>query len=47
MPDGTVNVYGHVHENELLREGPYLNVRVEHTDYRPLPLDAVRRLAHG
>ena len=45
VPDGTVNLYGHVHNNEPLREGPYVNICVEHTEYRPLPLDAVRRLA--
>ena len=45
VPDGTVNLYGHVHNNEPLREGPYVNICVEHTQYRPLPLDAVRRLA--
>ena len=31
--------------NEPLRAGPYVNICVEHTEYRPLPLDAVRRLA--
>ena len=45
VPDGTVNLYGHVHNNEPLREGPYVNICVEHTQYRPLPLVAVRRLA--
>ena len=45
VPDGTVNLYGPVHNNEPLREGPYVNICVEHTEYRPLPLDAVRRLA--
>ena len=45
VPDATVNLYGHVHNNEPLREGPYVNICVEHTEYRPLSLDAVRRLA--
>ena len=40
-----VNLYGHVHNNEPLWEGRYMNICVEHTEYRPLPLDAVRRLA--
>ena len=44
VPDGTVNLYGHVH-NEPFREGPFVNICVEHTEYRPLPLNAVRRLA--
>ncbi len=47
VPDGTVNVHGHVHNNEPLREGPYVNVCVEHTGYRALPLDALRRLARA
>ena len=47
VPGGTVNVYGHVHNNEPLRAGPYVNICVEHTEYRPLPLDAVRRLARA
>ena len=32
VPDGTVNLYGHVHNNEPLREGPYVNICVEHTE---------------
>ena len=47
VPEGTVNVHGHVHNNEPLRAGPYVNICVEHTEYRPLPLDAVRRLAQA
>ena len=27
--DGTVNLYGPVHNNEPLREGPYVNICVE------------------
>ena len=47
VPEGAVNVHGHVHNNEPLRAGPYVNICVEHTEYRPLPLDAVRRLARA
>ena len=47
VPEGTVNVHGHVHNNEPLRAGPYVNICVEHTEYRPLPLAAVRRLAQA
>ena len=47
VPDGAVNLYGHVRDNEPLREGPYVNICVEPTEYRPLPLDAVRRLAQA
>ena len=45
VPPGTVNVHGHVHNNEPLRAGPYVNICVEHTEYRPLPLSAIVRLA--
>ena len=31
--------------HEPLRLGRYVNICVEHTDYRPLPLQAVVRLA--
>ena len=44
VPDGCVNVYGHVHDNEPLRAGPYINVCVEQTGYRPIDIDDVRRL---
>ena len=47
VPDQAVNVHGHVHNNEPLREGPYVNVCVEHTGYQALPLDALRRLARA
>ena len=45
VPAGTVNVHGYVHNNEPLRSGRYVNICVEHTDYRPLPLQAIVRLA--
>ena len=45
VPAGTVNVHGHAHNNEPLRSGRYVNICVEHTDYRPLPLQAIVRLA--
>ena len=35
IPDGTVNLYGHVQNNERLREGPYVNICVEHTSTGP------------
>ena len=38
-------LHGHVHNNEPLRLGRYVNICVEHTDYRPLPQQAVVRLA--
>ena len=45
VPAGEVNVHGHVHNHEALRPGPFINICVEHTGYRPLPLAAVRALA--
>ena len=45
VPAGTVNVHGQVHNNEPLRSGRYANICVGHTDYRPLPLQAIVRLA--
>ncbi len=41
LPAGWVNLYGHVHNNEPLRDTPHINVCVEHTDYRPLPLESL------
>ena len=45
VPAGEVNLHGHVHNHEALRPGPFINICVEHTGYRPLPLEAVRALA--
>ena len=45
VPAGTVNVPGHVHNNEPLRPGRYVNICVEHSEYRPLPMQAIVRLA--
>ena len=42
VPAGRVNVHGHVHNHERLRPGPFINICVEQTGYRPLPLEAVR-----
>ena len=44
VPDGTVNVHGHTHNNAPLRPGPYVNVCVEQTNYRPVRLRDVRKL---
>ena len=43
VPDGRVNVHGHLHNHEALRPGPFVNICVEQTGYRPLPLEAVRQ----
>ena len=45
VPPGWVNLHGHVHNNEPLRQTPHINVCVEHTDYRPLAVESVLRLA--
>ena len=45
VPAGVVNVHGHVHNNEPLGQDRHVNICVEHTDYRPLPLPAIVRLA--
>ena len=44
LPSGWVNLHGHVHNNEPLRDTPHINVCVEHTDYRPLPLESLLTL---
>ena len=44
LPPGWVNLYGHVHNNEPLRDTPHINVCVEHTGYRPLRLESLRTL---
>ena len=46
LPPGWVNRYGHVHANEPLRARPHINVCVEHTNCRPLPLESLVTLAN-
>ena len=36
VPDGCVNVHGHHHDFRPLETGPWINVSVEQTAYRPL-----------
>ena len=45
MPPGWANVHGHVHNHAPPGETPHINVCVEHTDYRPLPLESLVTLA--
>ena len=45
VPPGTVNVHGHVHNNVPPGRGRHINICVEHTGYRPLPLGTIRVLA--
>ena len=36
VPKGFVNVHGHIHDQH--KKGMYINVCVEHTNYRPVPI---------
>ena len=45
VPQGAVNVHGHVHEQESPTRNRHVNVSVEQLDYRPARLSEVRRLA--
>ena len=52
VPDGCVNVHGHHHDFRPLETGPWINVSVEQTGYRPLDvrtqvLPLARALAAG
>jgi calcineurin-like phosphoesterase family protein len=40
-PELLLNVHGHIHQNAS-PEGPYLNVCVEQTGYRPMNIDELR-----
>jgi calcineurin-like phosphoesterase family protein len=42
MRDGEFNVHGHIHQNVMSEPG-YINVCVEHTDYKPIHLDEIRK----
>ena len=44
VPDGYVNIHGHVHDDPP-RRTPHINVSVEQLDYAPVPLTALRALA--
>lgn len=43
MRDGEYNVHGHIHQN-ILDDNHYINVCVEHTDYKPVHLDEIREI---
>ena len=45
VPHGTVNVHGHLHEQESPTPNRHINVSVEQLDYRPARLSDIRRLA--
>jgi calcineurin-like phosphoesterase family protein len=42
LRDGKVNVHGHIHQN--VRVGPYVNVSVERTKYRPIHMDELKEM---
>ena len=44
VPDGTINIHGHVHDDPP-RQTPHINVSVEQLDYRPVSLASLRALA--
>lgn len=43
MPEGYVNVHGHIHD-AWPRRTPHINVSVEQLDYSPISLTALRAL---
>ena len=45
VPRGMVNVHGHSHRANGNWSGPYLNVCVERTGYRPIRMSEVRKRA--
>ena len=45
VPDGCVNVHGHLHGARVPGATPHINVSVEQLDYRPSRLTDIRRLA--
>ena len=45
VPDGCVNVHGHLHGARMPDATPHINVSVEQLRYRPRPLMSVRGLA--
>ena len=45
VPEGCINIHGHTHGAPAAPQGPRINVCVEHLEYRPAPLQDIRRLA--
>ena len=45
VPEGMVNVHGHSHRADENQSGPYVNVRVERTGYRPIRMSKIRERA--
>lgn len=40
-----INVHGHMHENVVAGDSRYINICVEHTNYTPIALEEVEKLA--
>ena len=47
VPDGCVNVHGHLHNRESPSRTRHINVSVEQLRYRPRPWEAIGRLARN
>ena len=45
VPGGMVNVHGHSHRADENQSGPYVNVCVERTGYRPIRMSEIRERA--
>ena len=45
VPEGCVNMHGHLHGARVRGGTRHINVSVEQVHYRPRPLRAIRRLA--
>ena len=45
VPEGMVNVHGHSHRADENQSGPYVNVCVERTGYRPIRMSEIRERA--
>ena len=45
VPDGSVNVHGHLHNRESPSRTHHINVCIEQVRYRPKPWEGIRRLA--
>ena len=44
VPEGCVNVYGHLHQGRMAGDTWHITVSVEQVHYQPRPLTDIRRL---
>ena len=47
VPNGCINVHGHIHQHDLSDMGPNINISVEHTNYAPKSLRDVASRARN